>query len=176
VTLLEMLGYEKFRQSTDQVRTLEYSGEMGAWRLIKALAIVVALVALLVAGTMLWALHNLPLEKAIADGLGRPIVVEAANLPLRDIRPFKVENAALKDFPEHLVNAVLSVEDRRFYRHWGIDPYGIARALRRNTGAGTIVQGGSTITQQLVKIRTLASERTYARKLRVSPVSTCRTV
>jgi len=64
------------------------------------------------------------------------------------------------------VQAVLSIEDRRFYHHFGIDPVGIARALRRNAEAGEIVEGGSTITQQLVKMRLLGNDRTLARKLR----------
>ena len=116
---------------------------------------------------MLWALHGLTLDRAIAAGFERPIVLAAADArPLRDIQAFKIADATRKDFPDNLVNAVLSVEDRRFYRHWGVDPYGIVRALRRNVGGGTIVQGGSTITQQLIKIQTLGNERTYARKLR----------
>ena len=137
------------------------------WRLIKTLAIATILVALTASGTVLWALQGLPLDRAIAAGYEQPIVLAVADArPLRDIQAFKIENAARKDFPDNLVNAVLSVEDRRFYRHWGVDPYGIVRALRRNVGGGTIVQGGSTITQQLVKIQTLGNERTYARKLR----------
>ena len=116
---------------------------------------------------MLWALHGLPLYRAIAAGLERPIVLTAADAqPPRDIQAYKIANATRKEFPDHLVNAVLSIEDRRFYYHWGFDPYGIVRALSRNAAAGTIVQGGSTITQQLVKIRSLGNERTYARKLR----------
>ena len=116
---------------------------------------------------MLWALHGLPLYRAIAAGLERPIVLTAADAqPPRDIQAYKIANATRKEFPDHLVNAVLSIEDRRFYHHWGFDPYGIVRALSRNVAAGTIVQGGSTITQQLVKIQSLGNERTYARKLR----------
>jgi penicillin-binding protein 1A len=114
---------------------------------------------------MLWALHGLPLNRAIAQGLERPIVIAATDAQ-PPLRTFKIENATRKDFPEDLVNAVLSIEDRRFYQHWGVDPYGIVRALARNLVAGAIVQGGSTITQQLVKIRTLGNKRTYTRKLR----------
>ena len=70
-----------------------------------------------------------------------------------------------------LVKAVISIEDRHFYNHWGFDPLAIARALSRNVAAGTIVEGGSTITQQLVKLRILGNERTFARKLREALVA-----
>ena len=55
------------------------------------------------------------------------------------------------NLPEHLVDAVLAVEDRRFYAHFGIDLIGTARAALANLRAGRVVQGGSTITQQLAK-------------------------
>lgn len=64
-----------------------------------------------------------------------------------------------------LVEAVIATEDSRFYRHPGIDPVGVARALWANLRAGTIVQGGSTITQQLARTLFLTPERTWLRKL-----------
>lgn len=67
--------------------------------------------------------------------------------------------------PEHLVQALLAVEDRRFFDHWGVDPRGIGRAMVTNLRAGSVVQGGSTLTQQLVKNFFLSSERTLLRKL-----------
>ena len=63
-----------------------------------------------------------------------------------------------------LVHAILSIEDRRFFEHPGLDLFGVARALLRNVGDEHIAQGGSTITQQLVKNTYLSPERTYARK------------
>ncbi len=66
--------------------------------------------------------------------------------------------------PESFVNAVLATEDRNFFTHSGIDPKGIVRAAIANYRAGAIVQGGSTITQQLAKNTYLSSERSYARK------------
>lgn len=67
--------------------------------------------------------------------------------------------------PEHLVDAVLAVEDRRFYQHFGIDLIGTARAALANLRAGRVVQGGSTITQQLAKNLFLTPDRTMRRKM-----------
>jgi penicillin-binding protein 1A len=67
--------------------------------------------------------------------------------------------------PRHLVEAVIATEDRRFYQHHGIDPWGLLRAAITNARAGHFVQGGSTLTQQLAKNLYLTSERTVARKL-----------
>jgi penicillin-binding protein 1B len=68
------------------------------------------------------------------------------------------------DLPDHLVNGLLAVEDRRFFDHAGVDLRGIARALRANLAAGKAVQGGSTLTQQLVKNFLLSPERSLTRK------------
>ncbi|MGB2658280.1 MAG: PBP1A family penicillin-binding protein, partial [Pseudolabrys sp.] len=72
----------------------------------------------------------------------------------------------LDQFPDHLIKAVLSTEDRRFYEHFGIDLPGTARALVANTRAGGVVQGGSSITQQLAKNLFLNNERTIERKVK----------
>jgi len=68
------------------------------------------------------------------------------------------------ELPPVLVHAVLSIEDRRFFSHRGVDVYGLMRALWRNLGDDRVGQGGSTITQQLVKNTYLSPERTYRRK------------
>ena len=67
--------------------------------------------------------------------------------------------------PKNLINAVLATEDRRFFDHSGIDYWGIIRAAYKNKMAGKIIQGGSTITQQLAKIIFLSAERTIKRKV-----------
>lgn len=69
------------------------------------------------------------------------------------------------DIPANLRNAILAAEDRRFFSHYGIDPRGILRALVRNLKEGGVRQGGSTITQQLVKNTFLSPERSYSRKI-----------
>lgn len=73
---------------------------------------------------------------------------------------------AVEELPIHLPQAVLATEDRRFYRHFGMDVIGFARALLANIRADRIVQGGSTITQQLAKNLWLTPERSIIRKLK----------
>ena len=68
--------------------------------------------------------------------------------------------------PDHVSEAFLAIEDRRFYRHGGIDPRGIARAAWHDLRAGRAAEGGSTITQQLAKLVYLNSDRTATRKLK----------
>lgn len=77
----------------------------------------------------------------------------------------KGNNIEVKDMPEDLIHAVLAVEDRRFYSHWGIDVLGLARAVAINLIKGKVVQGGSTLTQQLAKNLFLSQERTLKRKI-----------
>lgn len=70
------------------------------------------------------------------------------------------------DMPLHLRNATVAIEDRRFWQHQGVDTEAVARALRVNAAAGGVRQGGSTITQQLVKVLFTKGERTLSRKIR----------
>ncbi|BCS97831.1 penicillin-binding protein [Desulfoluna limicola] len=72
----------------------------------------------------------------------------------------------LSDMPDQLLQAFVSAEDARFYKHRGIDLFSIIRAFTKNLKAGTIVQGGSTITQQVTKSFFLSPERSYDRKIK----------
>lgn len=67
--------------------------------------------------------------------------------------------------PGHVGDAVIAIEDRRFYTHWGVDPWGLLRAAGANFRAGRFAQGGSTLTQQLAKNLFLSPERTLWRKV-----------
>ncbi len=72
----------------------------------------------------------------------------------------------LSEIPVDLQNAVLAIEDTNFFRHWGMDIMGVIRASIQNFKAGHVVQGGSTITQQLAKVMFLTPERSLIRKIK----------
>ncbi|HEV7329233.1 MAG TPA: PBP1A family penicillin-binding protein [Bosea sp. (in: a-proteobacteria)] len=76
------------------------------------------------------------------------------------------DSLKLEEFPDHLLKAVLATEDRRFYDHFGIDVIGTFRALTVNARASGVVQGGSSITQQLAKNLFLSNERSLDRKIK----------
>ncbi len=71
----------------------------------------------------------------------------------------------IKMLPKHVIDAIIATEDRRFFNHWGIDPFGMIRAVFANMRAGQFRQGGSTLTQQLAKNLFLSHERTLTRKI-----------
>ena len=94
------------------------------------------------------------------------VTLEPEVLPGVPERPSEARRAvSLPDMPRVLVSAVLAVEDHRFFDHGGVDVRAVVRAAWRNLRAGRIVQGGSTITQQLVRMRLLRPRRALLRKL-----------
>ena len=103
-----------------------------------------------------------------------PISAESSTILAADgtrLHTFHAEEnrstVALEEMPPHLLDAVVAIEDERFYRHNGIDVRAVARAVRSNTEAGEVAQGGSTITQQYVKKVLLRDDsQTVERKLR----------
>ncbi len=80
-------------------------------------------------------------------------------------------NVRIEDLPQHIPNAFIAIEDRRFYSHFGIDLIGLTRAMVTNVRAGGIVQGGSTLTQQLAKNLFFNPERTMKRKIQEAMLS-----
>jgi penicillin-binding protein 1B len=106
-------------------------------------------------------IRQLPGSRELGAVLLEPEPVGSYFGPNREQR----ELVRLREVPEHLLGAILSVEDRRFETHHGIDPRRIVGALIANLKAGGIRQGGSTLTQQLVKNFFLTPERTLSRKL-----------
>lgn len=78
----------------------------------------------------------------------------------------KIEGIKREEIPEHVIQAVIAVEDKEFYEHRGIDYSGIINATIKNITAGQVVAGGSTITQQLAKNVFLTQERTFSRKFK----------
>jgi penicillin-binding protein 1B len=103
-------------------------------------------------------LNNKQISSALIEG---ELLVSVRNGDRRKKIP--VEFDAI---PENLRNAVIAVEDRRFFNHSGIDWRGIGRALWADIHEGGIVQGGSTITQQIIKNSFLSSDRTFGRKFK----------
>jgi len=71
----------------------------------------------------------------------------------------------VEDLPDYIPNAFIAIEDRRFRSHWGVDPIGLMRAAFQNMKSGHVVQGGSTLTQQLAKNFFLSPSRTFDRKM-----------
>lgn len=97
----------------------------------------------------------------------RPTITVKANdgTVLDRYGDIKGETVKVEELPPHVVYAILATEDRRFYYHFGLDPFGIARAFGVNVVNAGFVQGGSTITQQLAKNLFLSRERTLKRKV-----------
>jgi penicillin-binding protein 1A len=78
----------------------------------------------------------------------------------------QTDAVSLAEIPDHMKKAAMAIEDRRFYQHFGIDVLGTFRALVENARANTVVQGGSSLTQQLAKNLFLSNERTLERKVK----------
>ena len=97
---------------------------------------------------------------------GTVTMVSADGVILQKLGPASRETITYDDIPEHLVDAFIASEDRRFYEHSGVDYRGIARALLTNLQQRETVEGASTITQQLARIVFLDQERSYQRKLK----------
>ena len=85
---------------------------------------------------------------------------------IKTFAAYTYSNVELKDVPEQLVNALIATEDKNFYKHEGYDLLGLARSMVANILAGHVVQGASTITQQLSRILFLSNERTFTRKIK----------
>lgn len=116
---------------------------------------------------ILWLAITAPLSKSL-----QPIAPPRITLLASDGTPI-ARNGAIVDkpvdvgtLPPHVVQAFLSIEDRRFYSHFGVDPRGLARAFWSNAFGSGMTQGGSTITQQLAKFTFLTPERSLTRKAR----------
>jgi penicillin-binding protein 1B len=118
-------------------------------------------VVLRLSGTVIEEVRELPRGRELGAVLLEPELVGSYYGPDREQR----ELVTLEEVPDHLVDAVLAVEDQRFQTHPGIDVRRIAGAMLANLRAGSIRQGGSTLTQQLVKNFFLTPERTLKRKL-----------
>lgn len=119
------------------------------------------------AGVLGWYAMQLPdVERALAPTRKPTIWVLAADgSEIGTVGDLHGMPVTLEDVPPTLSQAVIATEDRRFYDHFGLDPIGLARAMLANIRAGRIVQGGSTLTQQVAKNLFLGPEQTYSRKI-----------
>ncbi len=123
-------------------------------------------VAILVAIIILWLIATAPLSRSLGPVAAPSLtILSAEGEPIARRGAVIGEPVSVEELPEHVSQAFLAIEDRRFYRHIGIDPWGIARAMWRNVRAGGVRQGGSTISQQLAKTSFLSQDRTAARKI-----------
>ena len=145
----------KSRKSLPIGRLFYWGAVLGLWGAIAAVGLVVWV------GAHLPAIQSLEIPK-------RPptIQITGADGSVLAIRgEMAGSNVALKDLPPYLPKAFIAIEDRRFYSHFGIDPWGILRAAVANILHRGVSQGGSTLTQQLAKNLFLTQERTFQRKL-----------
>ena len=138
-----------------------------AWRALRAGVIAAVWGALALALALAWFGRDLPRPEVALDAVRRP----GLTLQDRTGRTFATfgdvvgDPLRLGDMPRFLPAAAVAVEDRRFYRHPGLDLIGIARAAFVNLRAGRLVQGGSTLTQQVAKNLFLTNARTLRRKV-----------
>ena len=119
-----------------------------------------------------WLSWRLPLDRALEPlPEATLILLDAQGRPFARRGQYKDAPVDARLLPSHVVRAFVAIEDRRFFSHSGVDPRGIARAARANSRAGEVVEGGSTITQQLAKGAFLSGERTLHRKIQEAIVA-----
>src|SRR5262249_48185845 len=137
-------------------------GPIAYWGLVASLWLGIACV-----GVIAWTGAHLPPIQSPGIPKRPPsiqIVHMQGRAPARRRRPPRAP-LPLREMPGYVPKAFIAIEDRRFYGHYGVDPYGIGRAFVANVLHRSVAQGGSTITQQLAKNLFLTQERTINRKL-----------
>ncbi|HWN42488.1 MAG TPA: PBP1A family penicillin-binding protein, partial [Thermoanaerobaculia bacterium] len=139
---------------------------------IMAVLVVIVVTGLGVAASAVWVLTILPGSLPSVSQLERFDASEGTKVYDDNdelITEFHVERrifVPLAQIPQALREAIIATEDARFYSHYGVDPMGIARAVYQNFRRGRIVEGGSTITQQLAKVLFLTPDKSLERKLK----------
>ncbi len=123
--------------------------------------------ALFLGAVLAWFARELPdITEQMAFQRRPTITIKANDGTIIDrYGDLKGETISVKDLPPYVPEAIIATEDRRFYYHYGVDPVGILRAFAVNIAHGGVVQGGSTITQQLAKNLFLSRERSFKRKV-----------
>lgn len=145
----------------------------GIWRMFWWISLRLAILGcLIVGGTTLYYFSTLPPLEDLLDGRERGSVTMTDRSG--EVFAWRGEqfggNLRAGASSPHLVNAVVATEDKRFLRHFGIDPIGVARAFVTNFKAGRVVQGGSTITQQVAKLLFFDNTRSLERHIKQVPI------
>jgi penicillin-binding protein 1A len=137
------------------------------WRLLRLGVIFGVWACVLGGAVLLWFLRDLPRPEAALAAVRRPSLVlqDRSGATIATYGDVVGEALRLPQMPKYLADAAVSVEDRRFWAHGGLDPWGMLRALAVNILARRVVQGGSTITQQVAKTLFLSNARTLRRKI-----------
>ena len=137
------------------------------WRLLRLAVIAGIWLAIAAAVALIWLARDLPRPETALDAARRPglTLQDRAGHPFATFGDVVGEPLRLADLPRTLPAAAVAVEDRRYWSHPGLDIVGVARATYVNIRAGRMVQGGSTITQQVAKNLFLTNARTMRRKV-----------
>jgi penicillin-binding protein 1A len=137
------------------------------WRLANWTLVAAIWGAVALAVAVGWYAYDLPEVTSIAKTGRQPSItlIAADGSQIAAVGDVRGKTVGLDEVSPALRQALIAVEDRRFYEHLGVDPRGLARAMLANLRAGRIVQGGSTITQQLAKNLFLNPDRTVRRKV-----------
>ncbi|MDB5625786.1 MAG: penicillin-binding protein [Tardiphaga sp.] len=169
------------RRATDQPIRAPDSGAAIApippnRRYARAARIVVATsaaLAVLLAAVVFYSVATLPISGGLQiEGSQSALTIEGSQGEVFATRGmYKGDRLTAADLPANLAQAIVSIEDRRFYQHWGVDLRGILRAGWRNSQAGGTREGGSTITQQLARLMFLSQERSLRRKIQEAALS-----
>jgi penicillin-binding protein 1A len=156
-------GVERPIRASATRRRRSFAGRLLVLGCFVAVWGLVALIAIVI-----WAAYDLPRPESALDATRRPALVlqDRAGHTFATYGDLVGEALLLKDLPSDLPAAAVAVEDHRFWQHSGVDLIGIARAMLVNVTSGRLVQGGSTITQQVAKTLFLTNERTLRRKIR----------
>lgn len=146
----------------------------GFCRVLLKASFMMALWTFMIGGFILfWFFQELPPIEKLKASVRRPsVIIQASDgTTIGSYGDLHAETMRLQDLPPHVSQALIAVEDNRFYSHFGLDMIGLSRAMYTNYKAGRVVQGGSTITQQLAKNFLLSqklfpvNDRSYKRKM-----------
>ena len=155
-------GWRRSRRRNGKLGKRTLIGRLSYWSLVAGLWLAIG-----AAGVVVWVGAHLPPIQSIEIPKRAPSIqiVDIQGRALARRGDLAGAPLPLKEMPTYVPKALIAIEDRRFYEHHGVDPFGIGRAFVANVLHRTVAQGGSTITQQLAKNLFLTQERTINRKL-----------